>query len=66
MRARTAALVSARELIVDGAVSMCTDAVKKLEEAGMSLQNTEKVRIVSNLLTVVCGEENARPVIAVN
>lgn len=62
---QAAALVSARELIVDGAVSICVDAVTKLEAAGMALQPEEKTRIVTNLLTVICGEENATPVISV-
>ena len=60
------ALVSAREMIVDGACDICLEAIKKLEKAGMELEQAEKVKIVTNLLTVVCGEENATPVISVS
>ena len=46
--------------------SICLDAVKKLESNGLTLEHVDKVRIVTNLLTVVCGEENAKPVISVS
>jgi len=62
---QAAALISARELVVEGACTICLDAVKKLEEGGMTLEQADKTRIVTNLLTVVCGEENATPVISV-
>ena len=63
---QAAALIDARELVVDGACSICIAAVKKLESEGMSLEQADKVRLVTNLLTVVCGEENATPVISVS
>jgi len=62
---QAAALVAARELVVEGACSICRDAVKNLESYGMQLEQADKVKIVTNLLTVVCGEENATPVISV-
>ena len=65
-RQQAAALVSARELIVEGACDICLGAVKKLEENGMQLEQAEKVRIVTNLLTVTCSEDNATPVVSVN
>lgn len=63
---QAAALVSARELIVEGACSICADAVRKLEAHGMTLDQADKIKIVTNLLTVVCGEENATPMINVS
>jgi len=62
---QAAALIAARELVVEGACSICRDAVKNLESYGMQLEQADKVKIVTNLLTVVCGEENATPVISV-
>jgi len=62
---QAAALVSARELVVEGAVNICMDAVKKLEASGMTLEQGDKVRIVTNLLTVVSGEQSAMPTISV-
>ena len=63
---QAAALVAARELVVEGACDICLEAVKKLEASGMKLEQQDKVRIITNLLTVVCGEENATPVINVS
>merc|ERR1711988_1042029 len=48
------ALLEARELIVDGAVQIAIDAVKKLEErGGMEVPPEDKSRIVSNIITVL-------------
>ena len=58
------ALIEARELISDGAVQISMDAVGKLEKSGkLKLNEDAKVRIVTNLLTICCGEENAKPVL---
>lgn len=62
---QAAALIAARELIVDGACQICHDAVRNLESGGLQLDKADKVKIVTNLLTVVCGEDNATPVINV-
>lgn len=62
---QAAALVAARELVVEGACQICLDAVKRLNDNGLSLEQADKVRLVSNLLTVVCSEENATPVVNV-
>ena len=51
--------------IVDGACGISLDAVRKLE-GSMDLADSDKVRIVTNLLTVVSGEQNATPVINTN
>eukprot|EP00657_Telonema_sp_P-1_P009128 TRINITY_DN3294_c0_g1_i5.p1 TRINITY_DN3294_c0_g1~~TRINITY_DN3294_c0_g1_i5.p1 ORF type:complete len:299 (+),score=92.48 TRINITY_DN3294_c0_g1_i5:53-949(+) len=56
------ALIQARELIVEGAVRIAQDAVAGLERDGrIKLDDNSKARIVSNLLTVTCGESNAVP-----
>jgi len=58
------ALIEARELISEGAVQISLDAVQKLEAGGrIQLTNEDKVKVVTNLLTICCGEENAKPVI---
>ena len=59
------ALVEARELVVDGAVQISVDAVTKLQEKGIELDDEERVRLVTNLLTVVCGDDTAKPTINV-
>jgi regulator of protease activity HflC (stomatin/prohibitin superfamily) len=62
---QAAALIEARELIVEGAISISVDAIKKLEQAQLEMTNTDKVKIVANLLTVCCSDENAKPVLSV-
>ena len=36
-----------------------------LEAGGMSLSDADKVKIVTNLLTVTCGDSDAQPTISV-
>lgn len=62
---QAAALIAARELIVEGACQICKDAVTNLEANGLNLQEADKVKIVTNLLTVTCSDDNAKPVINV-
>ena len=56
------ALIEARELIAEGAVQISLDAVNRLE-GKLALEREEKVRVVTNLLTICTGEENAKPVL---
>ncbi len=63
-RQQAQAIVSARRQIVDGAVGMVKMALEQLEAEGVvSLDDERKANMVSNLLVVLCGEENARPVV---
>jgi regulator of protease activity HflC (stomatin/prohibitin superfamily) len=63
-RQQAQAIVSARRQIVDGAVGMVKMALEQLEAEGVvSLDDERKAAMVSNLLVVLCGEENARPVV---
>eukprot|EP00929_Paragymnodinium_shiwhaense_P045769 TRINITY_DN23334_c0_g1_i8.p1 TRINITY_DN23334_c0_g1~~TRINITY_DN23334_c0_g1_i8.p1 ORF type:complete len:280 (-),score=56.71 TRINITY_DN23334_c0_g1_i8:194-1033(-) len=55
------ALIEARELIVEGAVKISQDAIKKLEEGGVEMKASDKVRIITNLLTVTCSDRDASP-----
>jgi len=58
------AIVAARTQIVDGAVGMVKMALTELEEQGVvTLDPERRANMVSNLLVVLCGEENARPVL---
>jgi regulator of protease activity HflC (stomatin/prohibitin superfamily) len=60
------AMVEARQLIVQGAVQIAQDAVVALEEGGkMKLSNEDKVKIVTNLLTVTCSDTDATPTVSV-
>jgi len=63
-RQQAQAVVAARRQIVDGAVGMVKMALDELEEQGIvNLDDERKANMVSNLLVVLCGEENARPVV---
>lgn len=60
------ALLEAREIIVDGAVGIAIEAVKKLEEqGGMTVSSEDKVKIMTNIITVLTGEGSATPVLPV-
>ena len=63
-RQQADAIISAREKIVDGAVSMVKMALDKLKAEGVvNLDEERKAAMVSNLLVVLCGDEPAQPVV---
>lgn len=63
-RQQATAIISAREKIVDGAVSMVKMALDKLSaEDIVELDEEKKAAMVSNLLVVLCADEPAQPVI---
>ena len=63
-RQQASAIISAREKIVEGAVSMVKMALDKLKDEGVvDLDEERKAAMVSNLLVVLCGEDNAQPVV---
>lgn len=63
-RQQADAIISAREKIVEGAVSMVQMALKKLsEEQIVELDEDKKAAMVSNLLVVLCADEAAQPVV---
>ena len=63
-RQQAQAIVAARRQIVDGAVGMVDMALKDLAAMNVvELDEERKASMVSNLLVVLCGEENARPVL---
>ena len=63
-RQQAAAIISAREKIVEGAVSMVKMALDKLSaEEIVELDEDKKAAMVSNLLVVLCADEPAQPVV---
>ena len=63
-RQQAQAIVAARRQIVDGAVGMVKMALTELEAQNVvQLDEERKANMVSNLLVVLCGEENAQPVL---
>lgn len=63
-RQQATAIISAREKIVEGAVSMVKMALQKLaDEDIVELDEEKKAAMVSNLLVVLCGDESAQPIV---
>jgi regulator of protease activity HflC (stomatin/prohibitin superfamily) len=63
-RQQASAIIAARTQIVHGAVSMVKMALEQLSEENIvDLDEERKAAMVSNLLIVLCGEENAQPVL---
>lgn len=63
-RQQADAIISAREKIVEGAVSMVDLALKKLSADNIvELDEERKAAMVSNLLVVLCADEAASPVV---
>lgn len=63
-RQQAAAIIAARQKIVDGAVSMVDMALKKLSDNDIvELDDERKAAMVSNLLVVLCGNRDAQPIV---
>jgi len=63
-RQQATAIITAREKIVEGAVSMVKMALDKLSDENIvELDDDKKAAMVSNLLVVLCGDDSAQPVV---
>jgi len=63
-RQQASAVVAARKTIVEGAVGMVELALAKLEEREIvELDQERKAAMVSNLLVVLCSEQNTQPIV---
>lgn len=63
-RQQAEAIVAARMRIVEGAVGMVEMALQELDKTKtVQLDEERKAAMVSNLLVVLCGEQNAQPVV---
>ena len=63
-RQQADAIISAREKIVEGAVSMVKMALDKLsEEEIIELDDDKKAAMVTNLMVVLCSDEPAQPIV---
>jgi regulator of protease activity HflC (stomatin/prohibitin superfamily) len=63
-RQQASAVVAARSRIVEGAVGMVQMALDELSSKGViELDEERKAAMVSNLLVVLCSEQNTQPVV---
>jgi len=64
-RQQAEAIIDARQRIVEGAVSMVKMALDDLQEKKVvALDEPQKAALVSNLLVVLCSENDAQPVVS--
>ena len=63
-RQQASAVIAARTLIVEGAVGMVEMALEELSKRSVVVLDEErKAAMVSNLLVVLCSEQNTQPVV---
>ena len=63
-RQQASAIISAREKIVEGAVSMVEMALDRIEKNNIvRLDEEKKAAMVSNLLVVLCADEPVTPML---
>ena len=64
-RQQAQALISARKIIVEGAVQIVEDALGKITSRGIKFSDEAAQRLVSNLLVVICGDSKVTPTLAI-
>ena len=63
-RQQAEAIIAARKIIVQNAVSMVHMALDELDQKNVvRLDDERKAAMVSNLLVVLCGESEVHPVV---
>ena len=66
-RQQAVAVVAARTQIVEGAVGMVRLAIERLEADGVvKLDDQDKVKLVTNLMTVLVGDTETQPVLSMD
>ncbi|MGD9677423.1 MAG: SPFH domain-containing protein [Vulcanibacillus sp.] len=63
-RQQASAIISARSMIVEGAVGMAQMAIERLEKDGVvSLNEERKVQMINNLMVAIVSDRGAQPII---
>ncbi len=63
-RQQAEAIISAREKIVQGAVSIVGHTLNSLQQNNIvTMSETEKAKLVNNMLVVLCSETQVHPVV---
>lgn len=61
---QSAAILSARKIIVEGAVSITEDAIDRLaKEANLNLTDEQRLQIINNIIVAIISERGTQPVI---
>ena len=63
-RQQAGAVIAAREQIVEGAVTMVDQALRRLEDDDVvAMDDERRAQMVSNLLVVLCSDQRTQPVV---
>ncbi|WP_289500097.1 hypothetical protein [Gloeocapsopsis sp. IPPAS B-1203] len=63
-RQQASAIIDARRQLVEGAVGMVNEALKRLSEQQIiELDEERKASMINNLLVVLTSDQNAQPVV---
>ena len=61
---QSSAILSARKIIVEGAVSITEDAINRLaKEADLDLTDNQRLQIINNIMVAIISERGTQPVI---
>ncbi|KAG4092723.1 hypothetical protein H8356DRAFT_1049415 [Neocallimastix lanati (nom. inval.)] len=60
------AMVEAKQIIMEGAISLAVDTVNEIETKGITMSDTDKSRLVTNILTVSVGNSEAQPTLSLD
>jgi len=66
VRQQAQALLDARKVVVEGAISIVTSAVSGLATSGVKLSDRDSGRLISNLLAVLCSESRVSPMFSIS
>lgn len=64
VRQQAEAMLDARKVVVEGAVSIAYNAVQHLKQAGITFNESESANLVSNLIVTLCSESRVQPTIS--
>ncbi|ETY74383.1 hypothetical protein LFAB_07330 [Lactiplantibacillus fabifermentans T30PCM01] len=63
-RQQSSAILSARKVIVEGAVSITEDTIQRLEkDTGMKLSDDKKLQLINNMMVTIISERGSQPII---
>ena len=61
---QSTAILSARKIIVEGAVSITEDAINRLaKETNLTLTDEQKLQVINNIMVAIISERGIQPVI---
>ncbi|AVK60319.1 hypothetical protein C5Z25_00350 [Lactobacillus sp. CBA3605] len=63
-RQQSSAILSARKVIVEGAVSITEETIRRLEkDTGMQFSDDKKLQLINNMMVTIISERGSQPII---